>query len=65
MRAGFSRSSVSSQMDIATVCVGSCLVGKVSVVLSWGGSLFVLHYAIGPYVVISAPRVRSMYIVEP
>ena len=36
-----SLSVVSSQMYIATVLCRFCLVGKVSVVLSLGGSLFV------------------------
>ena len=34
-------SVVSSHMYIATVLCRFCLVGKVSVVLSWGGSVFV------------------------
>ena len=36
----FTRSVLSSQMHITTVCVSSCLAGKVVVVLSWGGSVF-------------------------
>jgi len=28
-------------MYITTVCVSSCLAGKVAVILSWGGSVFV------------------------
>jgi len=36
----FTRSVVSSQMYI-TLCVSSCLAGKVAMILSWGGSVFV------------------------
>ena len=39
----FTRSVVSSQMCITAVCVSSCLAGKVAVILSWGGSVFVFR----------------------
>ena len=37
----FTRSAVSPQMYITTVCVSSCLDGKIAVILSWGRSVFV------------------------
>ena len=37
----FTRSVVSSQMYITTVCVSSYLAEKVAAILSWGGSVFV------------------------
>ena len=37
----FTHSVVPSQMYITTVCVSSCLAGKVAVILSWCGSVFV------------------------
>ena len=41
---------MSSQIYITIVCVSSCLAGKVAVILSWGGSVFVsrlLRYWLG------------------
>ena len=40
----FTRAVVSSQMHmyITTVCVSSCLAGKVAVILSWGESVFIV-----------------------
>ena len=35
----FSRSVLLSQMHSTTVCVSSCLAGKVAVVMRWGGSV--------------------------
>ena len=40
----FSRSVLLSQMYSCTVCVGSCLAGKVAVVMSWGGSVFATRF---------------------
>ena len=40
----FSRSVLLSQMYSTTVCVGSCLAGKVAVVMSWGGSVFATRF---------------------
>ena len=36
----FTRSVLSSQMNITTVCVSFCLAGKVAVDLIWVGSVF-------------------------